>query len=159
MAPASSNKGRWAAKRLCGLSGGALDQDLPVMHKEGSAASLVLRPRITRGAENSPCPPFSWGLCRPRSPRHPLATTSPIWCQWPLPEELVAPKGVWGSRVLQQEDDDAQLLLKAVGNGDLSGKGGSRTWLNAKSESHPKPAGLISLIPRDERHWTGFLIS
>ncbi|KAM9258140.1 glutamine-rich protein 2 [Cariama cristata] len=67
--------------------------------------------------------------------------------------------GVWGSRVVQQEDDDAQLLLKVVGDGDLGEKGSSGTWLNAQSESQPKPTGLLSLIPRDEQHRAGFLIS
>ncbi|XP_075374750.1 glutamine-rich protein 2 isoform X2 [Mycteria americana] len=67
-APASSNKGRWAAERLCGLSGAALGRDFPIVHKEGSAASLILWSRVSGGAENSPGPTLSQGpvlLCSP----------------------------------------------------------------------------------------------
>ncbi|XP_040979739.1 glutamine-rich protein 2 isoform X1 [Aquila chrysaetos chrysaetos] len=80
VAPASSNKGRWAAKRLCGLSGVALGRDLPVMHKEGSAASLKTAPLHP--------PP---GVCAGRAPpdtlwppRAPFGASGP--CQgslWP----------------------------------------------------------------------------
>ncbi|XP_072737209.1 glutamine-rich protein 2 isoform X3 [Ciconia boyciana] len=161
-APASSNKGRWAAERLCGLSGGGLGRDFPIVHKEGSAASLILWSRVSGGAENSPGPTLSQGLCWPHAavvPLTPPGLHEPCLAPMVPARGVCDPKGGLGSRVVQQEDDDAQLLLKVVGNRDPSRKGSSRTRLNAKSESHPKPTGLLSLIPRDEHRQPGFLIS
>ncbi|XP_026717076.1 uncharacterized protein LOC113486928 [Athene cunicularia] len=159
---ASINKGRWAAKHLRGLSGVALGRDLPIMHKEGSQHPLSCSHRRPEELKPAPVQPPSRRLCQPRAATLPL--TSPG-----LHDPLFGSDGPWhgargpqkglGEPTLKQEEDYAPLLLKVVGDvgtvvgdGDRSGKGGSRTWLHAKSQSHPKPAGLLLLILRDEHH-------
>ena len=83
---ASSNKGRWAAKHLRGLSGVALGWDLPIMHKEGSQHPLSCGHVWPEELKPAPVQPPSQGLCRPRAAT--LSLTPPG-----LHEPLFGPDG------------------------------------------------------------------